>query len=365
MTNTLISAHSYNGVQNPPNWVDRRVRDRVRSACEWAELYLHPTRTTDIHHTKLRRIFGNPASAIGRYLHDVLLISVPNSHQVGVKSTSYFVNKPNLTFLQSLLVSSLSLQVYGVQNPSGVKNVDTGAHSSAHSYNGVQNPVSGVIHSGFEYTDKSNRLWHEYQRIRRGEKDRFWVQRGLPFNYDIVSAAPTILVQLAERAGLKTRNLMAVMTYLAAPKKFRSYMSRLSGLDYDDAKQLLTSMFNGARLQSNSFCSAFHLLDRDKVRMKVLQEDPNVRLLVQNISSVWSALRASTNLPLKTGSQKWSLYFEYERAILEIAVKYFDELGIEYFLEHDGYRTSQKIDATELQRRVLNELGLKITLEQK
>jgi hypothetical protein len=280
-----------------------------------------------------------------------------------VKSTDYYLNKNNHQLLQSLLVSSLPLQVHGVIIPPSVKEVDSPAQKSAHSVHGVIIP--SVMHSGFMYTDKSQRLWHEHQRIRREKKDEYWTEHGLHWNYDIVSAAPTILVQLAEQAGLRTQNLTAVNTYLAAPKKFRSYVQRLSGLNASDTKSLCTSLFNGGRLQATPYCSAFRLLNKDKERMKILQEDENIRLLVKNISSVWIALRASTNLPLKSGSQKWSLYFEYERAILEIAVKYFDELGVQYFLEHDGYRTSQNINTAELQQRVLNELGLKITLERK
>jgi hypothetical protein len=328
----------------------------VHEACEWAELYLHESKPTEVHRDTLQAKFGARGKDIGKYLRGALLLR-HTGHYAGnlksgdAKSTSYLLNKTNLQHLQSLL-SSLD---------SSVANVVT--HQAAAAIHDRSTNV--VTHQGFEYTDKSSRLWHEKQRIRREKKDEYWAEQGLPWNYDIVSAAPTILAQLAEMAGLRTKNLIAIQTYLAAPKKFRAYVQRLSGLDASDTKALCTSLFNGARLARNSYCSAFKMLDKDRERMRALQEDPNVRLLLKNVSSMWSALRLSTRLPLKTGSQKWSLYFQYERAILEIAAKYFEELGIEYFLEHDGYRTSEKIDTAEIEARVLRELNLKIKLENK
>lgn len=355
MTEMHNSTNLTEVVTHPPGWDRKQVRDRVREACEWAELYLHESKPTEVHRDTLQAKFGARGKDIGQYLRGALLIRHTkhnDGHNGGVvKSTSYLLNKDNLLLLQSLLSSTHS----------SVAEVVTHRATAQ-----ILPPDTKVVtHCGFEYIDKSHRLWHEAQRIRRDKKDAYWVERGMPFNYDIVSAAPTILVQLAELAGLRAKNLTAVMTYLAAPKKFRAYVARIAGLDADDAKQLLTSMFNGARLACTPYCSAFNLLGRDKTRMKALQDDLNVSLLVSNIAAVWSALRLSTHLPLKTGSEKWSLYFEYERAILEIAVQYFNELGISYFLEHDGYRTSEKIDTAELEARVLRELQLRIRLENK
>lgn len=353
---------TYNGVIIP-GWNDTRNRDRIRKACEWADLYLSESKPTPIHHKKLQIEFGGRGTPVGKFLRAELLTQVPKSHRREEKSTDYYLKKQNLQLLQSSINSINSSVVHGVIIPGNDED-------SSESCNGVIIPGE-VRYSRFTYKDKSYRLWHEKQRLETDKKDAYWASQGLPWNYDIVSAAPTILTQLAEMAGLKTKHLIAVQTFLAAPKKFRLYVQKLAGLtpgvkdDDKKAKALVTSLFNGARLARNSYCSAFKMLNKDRARMEALQNDQNVRMLLNNVSSMWAALRLSTQLPLKTGSEKWSLYFQYERAILEIAVQYFNELGIEYFLEHDGYRTSTKIDTEELEARVYRELNLKIRLENK
>ena len=233
----------------------------------------------------------------------------------------------------------------------------------------------------FKMNDKSNRLWHPLQNLKRERKTEFWSTYGLPFDYDIEACAPTILFQLALQAGLPEITLATLRDYLDDRSAFRAHVTNITGLTPHDSKRLINSMFNGARLAASAYCTAFRALQYDFAAMTRLQNDRDVTRLIRDIRQVWRRLElverhkqtpsfaevlAGTAKPverrLKTSKQKWGYYFTWERRVLDAITKFLERDGNRYFTEHDGFRTQREVALGNLQDEVHRRTGLRLTI---
>ena len=131
------------------------------------------------------------------------------------------------------------------------------------------------------------------------------------------------------------------------------------------AKKIVNSLFNGARLSPSTKCALYRMLDFDREAMSRLQADPEVQRLRTSIKTLWRCLALTFRREFKTGSQKWSLYFACERQIMDVVTVYLHARHVRHFTEHDGFRASKPIDATDLSRAVFEHTGFNIEFEQK
>ena len=67
-------------------------------------------------------------------------------------------------------------------------------------------------------------------------------------------------------------------------------------------------------------------------------------------------------LPLNA-RQKWNVYFELERVILNSVRTYLDDKSIRYFLMHDGWTCNREIDREELENYVRDDTGYEIKFD--
>ncbi|ALV07309.1 hypothetical protein [Roseateles depolymerans] len=341
-----------------PNLKDPRVQKRVASVLAWVDLHLSPTSPQPVHHDKLRSVFGTPTNPLSAYLRANLLCQV-GTYIPGQQSLSYTLNKAKRDKLEQQLHQLM---------------VTTSGPSNADMY-----PELATLE--FTYSLKSDRYWHPLQNIKREKKADLW-RNHLPYSYDTEACAPTILFQCASAHGLSDVLLEPLRAYLDDRTKFRSHVATLTGLSLTDSKKLINSLFNGARLAANSYCSAFRLMGYDEAAMARLKADPQVKALLRNIKAVWSRLElvethkqtptlsevlAGTAKPvekkLKTSAQKWSYYFARERRILDSITDELRQAGIKHFTEHDGFRTDREIDVAAIQFAVKTKTGFDIKLK--
>jgi hypothetical protein len=328
----------------------------------------------------LEEIFGPKGNATGDYLRDLLLHPVSKSYIPGEKARTYSIKSDGYSQLEALVRPESALVL-----PYTVSSAESAVERL------IRRHASELSSLTFSYKDSSDRLWHPLQNIRNRRtetytgpiKREFWQKFGLPHDYDLVACAPTILFQLATRAGAPAILLEGLKAYLDDRTAFRSHVAALTGLDHDDAKRLINSLFNGAKLGCNQRWSTYQLLDCDLFLMTRLMNDPQVRRLHRSIKSVWALIqssRAITMRPgllarlsgdisepwkLKTSRAKWSLYFQYERAVLDVIRAHVVDRGIRFFTEHDGFRTDREIEITELEAEILLVTGLEMSIEQK
>jgi hypothetical protein len=84
--------------------------------------------------------------------------------------------------------------------------------------------------------------------------------------------------------------------YLDDRQGLRAHVAALTGRAPREAKQLINSLFNGARLGKNARWSAFQLLGYDDAAMDRLTSDPQVRRLTTEIARVWRRIEGARRL---------------------------------------------------------------------
>jgi len=211
----------------------------------------------------------------------------------------------------------------------------------------------------FAYTEKSNRYWHPLQNLARADKQVFWAPL-LPFDYDAVACAPTVLLQLARRTGLPAVLLDPIQAYIAGRTALRLRLAQDLDIPVQDAKRLINSLFNGARLSANAHCAAYRTLDYDLVKMSRLQNLKWVRMLRLSVKLAWRHIQLVTRAETKTSKQKWGIYFAAERKILDAARNYLTQTNNPHFCEHDGFKTKNPVELDKLSEFIKLNTGFEI-----
>lgn len=340
-----------------PNLKDTRVQRRIVNVLDWCSVHLSTASPEPLHHDRLRAVFGAPGNALTDFLRANLLIQV-GTYVVGKQSLSYLLNHRGFDKLQR--ASQHTVSINAAVSPE------------------VYYPELPTL--TFTYKLQSDRYWHPLQNIKREHKPKFW-RDYLPFNYDIEACAPTVLFQCARQAGLPAVLLDTLQGFLDDRSGFRCHVSAVTGMSLADSKQLINSLFNGARLSANFRCSAFRRMNYDAPAMRRLQADLQVRSLMRDIKNVWDRLELVERdrqrptameffegkakpfeKKLKAPRQKWGYYFARERQILDAITDELRRDGTKHFTEHDGFRTDREINVARIEAVVLRDTGFKIKL---
>jgi hypothetical protein len=226
----------------------------------------------------------------------------------------------------------------------------------------------------FTYMDKSNRLWHPLQQVRREFKKTILADADLIHQYDIKCCAPTLLLQHAQSLGYDEYPF-ALMRYINNRTQVRNELAALINVHPDIIKQLINAMFCGAKLGNNKEFALSKLLDHDAARIRVLQDNTFIQELKINIKHMWQAIEPSMTkttttdknnkqrkVPLSS-KHKWNRYFELERITLNAVRQYLSDTNNKCFLEHDGWTTSVKINESSLRDYVHQTTGFTIVLD--
>lgn len=370
-----------------PRFTDPRVSRRVAQVLNWCEFNLDLFRPREAAKVVLDAVFGSAGHDLSDYLRAELLITYSKSYCVGQYSKRYLLNAdgydrlrratPPHSFVDYKSAGS-TCAPHTQANPGTSTPVEFNAPMAYfEKHHGKE-----LATLSFNMKDKSKRLWHPLQNLKRERKADFWATYGLPFDYDIEACAPTILFQLAIQADLPEITLATLRSYLDDRATFRFHVSALSGLAPGDAKRLINSLFNGARLAANGYCTAFRTLHYDYAAMRRLQNDRKVTRLNGDIKRVWRRLElverqkqvpsfadvlAGTNKPterrLKTSKQRWGYYFTRERQVLDVIMQFLDRDGNSHFTEHDGFRTQREVPLRELEDEIHQRTGLRLTIQ--
>ncbi|MDN4590832.1 hypothetical protein DBA29_20335 [Xenophilus aerolatus] len=195
----------------------------------------------------------------------------------------------------------------------------------------------------------------------------FWRHHNLPFNYDISACAPTILIQLAHNVGMLELLQGPIHAYINNKDSMRARIAEELGISRQHAKQILNSLFNGARLAKNNFCAIYRDLPGPPVdknrRMEWLQSDVEISLLKTAIDHAWWKIGRKLDVNTKKGAVRWNIYFTAERTVLNSIVRYLDEKGLQFFTEHDGFRSSGEVDTDELSGWIKDKTGYDLQIE--
>jgi hypothetical protein len=242
---------------------------------------------------------------------------------------------------------------------------------------------SELARAEFEYQDISSRLWHPLQRLRKEYRPRVLAAAGLAHQYDIVCCAPTLLHQhswripevLGPKGGWQQGPMDLVLStlrdYIPNRHQLRSELAERAEISIQLAKQIITALFCGAHISRHPTSAICQMLSGDQARIEFLKQDPWLQALRDDIAVLWDYLNrtiprrytaSGRKLPISP-RQKWMLYFELERRVLDSVRAYMKQRGIKCFLEHDGWSSDQAIDQVELQQWIEKSTGFCVELE--
>jgi hypothetical protein len=357
-----------------PNFQDPRVRRRVRRAIGFASGAVHPVRSRPWSTRYIDQWFGTQSNPLSGYLRDQLLI-VTTAHwnkDTG-QCKEYVLNQSGLDGLREAI---------GIAADDNTQLHHIVVQVAAAEY-------TAELESGqFDYRDQSSRLWHPLQNFRRAVKRDILNQAGYQYHYDIQCCAMTLIHQYSQQIpevvtagkwqqGPMDLYLFALRDYLRDRTAIRAQLAQDCDVEPEVIKRIINALLAGARLSANPTTEIYRLLGGDRARIQFLQQHEYLTQLRADIKTCWDYIkptmprRSSRDrhnrermLPISS-RQKWNVYFDLERRVLNEVREFLEENNIRYFLEHDGWSCDHELDLSDLSKRIHERTGFQIEFELK
>jgi hypothetical protein len=374
-----------------PNFNDPRVQARIYHALGFAIGTMSYTKPHQWSTRYIDKYFGIQSNNLSGYLREVLLITHNNHWSIDQhKCKEYLLNPLGVDYLRAVLQkeTTQTYSEYITANSQRVKKNNNSnlypivlqVRDAAFDRQAVMNWAKREFGSElqtlkFTYKDQSDRLWHPIQNIKSEYRDELFAEQGLPYHYDIVACAPTLILQHAQAQGMDEYPF-ALSKYLKDRDVIRKELAQLADVPVEIIKVLINAMFCGARLGNNRDFALSELLKHDQARILVLQQNEFIQQLKADIKMCWNAIAptmsrvsvvsAKTNkerLKPITSKQKWIRYFNLERCVLDAVSSYLKQTDNKCFLIHDGWVTQNKINKAELIKYVSETTGYKIKID--
>lgn len=332
----------------------------MASAC------LSTTKPTHIGTRFIDKHFGRANDPIGHYLRKQLLTVVSDHYTFGdegSKTKSYVLNYEGFKFVSSLI---------GIEPINDTKKE---YNLFANALEWAKQTYEDELNGEIKYEEKSNRYWHPIQNIKSAVRDDLLASNGFQFTYDIQNAAPSILYQFSRQIptkfdnkgkqiqGPNTEVLETIEYYLKNKTHIRNQLAKEANIEVAVIKRIITSLFAGAKLSANKHTAIWDLVDGDEAVIYFLMQHDFVIALRKDIEVMWDYIKPvipfrqavdGNKQPIfnKDGSRrkspinsrdKWSIYFEQEKRVVDEIKQYLDLVGVRYFLVHDGFYTNKPV----------------------
>lgn len=368
-----------------PNFTDARVVKRIHRAYGFARGMMSTTKPTRLAQSLINKYMGHQTDNLGKYLRQILLITTNNHYSmdsgitkeymlnvIGLDYIRYQLKTPNANMTWNKWCSEAGVQTQEeIAKEEFVRNVFDAMVVTEWAKREYGPELASL---NFTYTDKSGRLWHPLQNIRSKYKPQILGDAGLKYHYDINSAAPTLLMRYAQQLGMDEWPA-AINEYIQFKDVVRETLADSLGIPIKDIKITINALFCGARLGNNKEFALYQLLG-NKERVELLRTNQFITELREDIKCCWSYIQTTMNRKTITdvngitrlvpvnSKQKWAVYFQLERHVLNSVREYLEMTNNKYFLEHDGWSTEQPIDIPKLLAHIKTQTGFSITLHQ-
>lgn len=352
-----------------PNFQDARVQRRCRQALGFACGAISATNSHAWSTRYIDKWFGVQSNPLSAYLRQQLLV-VTNHHWNKDKGEckQYVLNSPAVQQLKQDLgiaseaTSNIVLQV-------------------------VNKTYEPELASGqFVYRDKSSRLWHPLQNFRRDTKRSVLNSAGYHYHYDIECCAMTLIHQHSQRIpevvveqkwqqGPMDLYLFALRRYLQNRTEIRDQIAQEADLDSATVKRIINALLAGAPLSLNPATEINKMLGGDRARIQFLKQHEYLSQLRADIKMCWDYIKPTLPRRSKTQTtgrermipissrQKWGVYFDLERQVLDSVRDYLVATSNKHFLEHDGWSCASELDQVALQQWICNQTGFVVEIE--
>lgn len=316
---------------NPSN---KRTRKTLKRALGMTLGMLDPEKPRQLSTRFIDRYYGQQQSNTAKYLRSTLLKPHSNWNMETGKCIEYTYNPLGVAEVKRLLdiPQTVNKHQQRIQNRAL----------------GLEWANTEFDFESIDYADKSNRLWHPIQNMPKSIRNSYLKTQGLRVQYDIRSAAPSLLYQLSWRYSHGVV-LDTIDHYINNKDSVRARLAHESGLPVTNIKILINSLFAGAVLGASSRFSCWEYCNRDAGVIEFLKQHPYICDLRADIRQMWEYLRPGlpvTTLTLSNGRtrrvqmsprNKWHMYFVLERSVLNEIRSYLELVGVKYFLIHDAF----------------------------
>ena len=340
-----------------PNFSDPRVQARLKHALGFVRGCFSETKARAWSTVYISKFLGQQQHSLGRWLRQQLLI-VDNSaySHIHGKCKEYRLNLEGYEYVKSQLTGTKPADEVLIKDYA------------------VKTFEPELITKEFKYNDKSNRLWHPLQNVRKQSRSQLLAEHGMPFQYDIQCCAPTLILQYSQMCG-NDLYLFALNQYLEDRQQIRERIARDAELPVEVVKVIINALFNGAQLGHNPTSSIYQLLNGDSARIEFLKQDPYIIELRADIKTCWIYIQDYMPRKSRTTSkgnqkmipinsrQKWSVYFDRERRVINSVRTYLDRTNNKYFLEHDGWTCMNEVDKFELEKQIKSDTNHTVRFE--
>jgi len=347
-----------------PNFNDPRVVKKIKTAVGFVGACFSATKPHQWSTRYMDKHFGQQQNDLSKWLRNELVICTNERYTMGTNHCKeYIKNSTGYNNLVSLLIPSTSY-------PSvlQVGNLVT---------EWVKDEYKDELQSkDFNYTDKSSRLWHPLQRVRKEHKMVVFSESGLKYQYDIECCAPTLIHQYSQMLDDPMDLYLPALTkYIKDRKSIREQIASEADIPPEIAKEIISALVNGAQLGMNYKSDIYRVLKGDRARIEFLKEHEYIKQLRADMKVCWSYIKQTLPVitkPDKNGKlrtrpvsskQKAGVYFDLERVVLNSVIDYLKSTNNKYFLEHDGWVCTEEINTDELVKWVKVHTGYDINLD--
>jgi hypothetical protein len=326
-----------------PNLTDPKVIRRIIKALGFVCGVMSETRPHPWSSRYIDKYFGMSSRPLSKWIRQKLLIVTDDFFRFNIPGEKgickkYILNKDGVRYLKEVMKLN-NIQLYPIVTDL------------------INQEFQQELTSGkFPYLDKSNRLWHPLQRYRKQYREQSLGLHGYVHDYDIECCAPTLIHQYAQQLGMDLY-LFALNKYLNDRTEIRNELARELELPVEAVKEIINALFAGARIANHEQSDIYQILNGDQARIEYLKQDQFLIELREDIKTCWEYItphmsrrrNTKTNrlLPI-TSKQKWGVYFELERSVINSVRTYLDDKNYRYFLLHDGWCCDNELDLNEL-----------------
>ena len=206
----------------------------------------------------------------------------------------------------------------------------------------------------FQYSEKSNRLWNDIQRIPSSIRKPLFTKHGYEYEYDIKACAPTLISQRARAVGM-TRPTKTLDLFLAQRALYRQALAERVGCEERQAKEIINAVFAGAKMGPGNAID--DILKGNRDQLAILKTNKWFCDLRKDIKKCWDSIKLSEMSVRLSARDKWMIYFSLEKEVMSVVRKQLIKEKNKHFLEHDGWRCESYIDTGELSRLVRTKTG--------
>ena len=358
-----------------PNWSDPRVQRRVRRAIGFAAGVISADKPQAWSTRYIDQWFGQAQNPLSCLLREQLLIVSDNHWNKDTgQCKQYLLNPVGLSFLCDAVGLNKDYN-YSTTYPIVLQVAQ-------------QEYQQQLATGDFEYNDQSQRLWHPLQNFRRDVKRDVLESAGYQYHYDIECCAMTLIHQYSQKIpevvvnhkwqqGPMDLYLFALRDYLRDRKTIRTQIAQAADISEDLVKRIVNALLAGAQLSQNPTTQIYQMLSGDIARIQFLQQHEYLTQLRADIRTCWDYIKPTLprrSQTTKSGRQrmipvssrqKWAVYFDLERQVLNEVRDYLTENNNRHFLEHDGWSCVREIDQSVLRDRIQKKTGFLIEFEMK